>query len=65
MESDNNSSRSDPQHGYSNHGPLKHFKTCQHRFSPSLSSVRSTTDREEVDAYSPRLSPRDSSVTRP
>jgi|SRR6516164_343932 len=63
MESDNNSSRSDPQHDYRNHGPLKHSKTCQHRFPPSLtllSSVRSTTDREEVDAYSPRLSPRDS-----
>src|SRR5215831_2949038 len=68
MESDNNSSGSDPQHDYSNHGPLKHSKTCKHRFPPSLtlfSSVRSTTDREEVDAYSPRLSPRDSSVTRP
>ena len=65
MESDNNSSRSDPQHDYRNHGPLKHSKTCQHRFPPSLtllSSVRSTTDREEVDAYSPRLSPRDSCV---
>src|SRR6516162_8005447 len=35
-ESDNNSSRSDPQHDYRNHGPLKHSKTCQHRFPPSL-----------------------------
>src|SRR5215469_1494276 len=36
MESDNNSSRSDPQHDYPNHGPLKHSKTRQHRFPPSL-----------------------------
>jgi len=36
MESDTKSSRSDPQHDYRNHGPLKHSKTCQHRFPPSL-----------------------------
>lgn len=63
MESDNNSSRSDPQHDYRNHGPLKHSKTCQHRFPPSLELH--TKHRVELDAYSPRLSPRDFSVTRP